>query len=44
MALSRDEFLGAVAADPASMVVADAVINTRLGDLGRYQVFGETAD
>ena len=44
MALSRDDFLGAVAADPASMVVADAVINTRLGDLGRYQVFGETAD
>ncbi|MFM9077179.1 MAG: cyclic nucleotide-binding domain-containing protein, partial [Solirubrobacterales bacterium] len=44
MVLSREDFLGAVSADPASMVVADAVINTRLGDLGRYQVFGETAD
>ncbi|MFM8888978.1 MAG: wax ester/triacylglycerol synthase domain-containing protein [Solirubrobacterales bacterium] len=44
MVLSREDFLGAVSADPASMVVADAIINTRLGDLGRYQVFGETAD
>jgi diacylglycerol O-acyltransferase len=44
MVLSRDHFLEAVAADPASMVVADAIINTRLGDLGRYQVFGETSD
>ena len=42
MVLGRDDFLGAVAADPASMVVADAIINTRLGDLGRYQVFGDT--
>ena len=41
MVLGRDDFLGAVAADPSSMVVADAIINTRLGDLGRYQVFGE---
>ena len=44
MVLSRDDFLEAVAADPASMVVADAIINTRLGDLGRYQVFGEASD
>lgn len=44
MVLSREDFLGAVSADPASMVVADAIINTRLGDLGRYQVFSETAD
>lgn len=44
MVLNRDHFLEAVAADPASMVVADAIINTRLGDLGRYQVFGETSD
>ena len=44
MVLSREDFLGAVSADPASMVVADAIINTRLGDLGRYQVFGERAD
>lgn len=41
MVLGREDFLGAVAADPASMVVADAIINTRLGDLGRYQVFGD---
>ena len=41
MVLSREDFLGAVAADPASMVVADAIINTRLGDLGRYQAFSE---
>lgn len=41
MVLSRDDFLGAVSADPSSMVVADAIINTRLGDLGRYQVFGD---
>ena len=41
MVLDRDDFLGAVAADPSSMVVADAIINTRLGDLGRYQVFGD---
>ncbi len=41
MALSREDFLKAVAADPASMVVADAIINTRLGDLGRYQAFSE---
>lgn len=41
MVLGRDDFLGAVAADPSSMVVADAIINTRLGDLGRYQVLGE---
>jgi WS/DGAT/MGAT family acyltransferase len=41
MVLGRDDFLGAVAADPSSMVVADAIINTRLGDLGRYQVFGD---
>lgn len=44
MVLRRDEFLKAVAADPASMVVADAIINTRLGDLGRYQVFNEDTD
>ena len=44
MVLSREDFLGAVAADPASMVVADAIINTRLGDLGRYQVFSEASD
>ena len=44
MVLSREDFLGAVSADPASMVVADAIINTRIGDLGRYQVFSETAD
>lgn len=44
MVLSREDFLSAVSADPASMVVADAIINTRLGDLGRYQVFGERAD
>ena len=44
MVLSREDFLGAVAADPASMVVADAIINTRLGDLGRYQVFNEASD
>jgi diacylglycerol O-acyltransferase len=42
MVLGRDDFLGAVAADPSSMVVADAIINTRLGDLGRYQVFGDS--
>ncbi|MFM9022803.1 MAG: wax ester/triacylglycerol synthase domain-containing protein [Solirubrobacterales bacterium] len=42
MVLGRDSFLEAVAADPASMVVAEAIINTRLGDLGRYQVFGES--
>jgi hypothetical protein len=41
MVLGRDDFLGAVAADPSSIVVADAIINTRLGDLGRYQVFGD---
>lgn len=41
MVLSREDFLGAVAADPASMVVADAIVNTRLGDLGRYQAFSE---
>ena len=41
MALSREDFLKAVAADPASMVVADAIINTRLGDLGRYRAFSE---
>jgi diacylglycerol O-acyltransferase len=44
MVLGRDSFLEAVAADPASMVVAEAIINTRLGDLGRYQVFNETSD
>jgi diacylglycerol O-acyltransferase len=41
MVLGRDSFLEGVAADPASMVVAEAIINTRLGDLGRYQVFGD---
>jgi WS/DGAT/MGAT family acyltransferase len=41
MVLSRDAFLEAVAADPTSMVVAEAIINTRLGDLGRYQIFGD---
>ncbi|MBU6337720.1 MAG: DUF1298 domain-containing protein [Acidobacteria bacterium] len=41
MVLGRDSFMEGVAADPASMVVAEAIINTRLGDLGRYQVFGE---
>ncbi len=40
MALSREAFLEAVSANPASMLVAEAIINTRLGDLGRYQVFG----
>ncbi|MEX0620283.1 MAG: cyclic nucleotide-binding domain-containing protein, partial [Solirubrobacterales bacterium] len=44
MVLGREDFLGAVAADPSSMVVADAIINTRLGDLGRYQVFGDPAN
>ena len=44
MVLGRDDFLGAVASDPSSMVVADAIINTRLGDLGRYQVFGHHED
>ena len=42
MVLGRDSFLEGVAADPASMVVAEAIINTRLGDLGRYQVFGDS--
>ncbi|MDP4604301.1 MAG: cyclic nucleotide-binding domain-containing protein [Solirubrobacteraceae bacterium] len=41
MVLSRDAFLEAVAADPTSMVVADAIISTRLGDLGRYKVLGD---
>jgi len=41
MVLGRDSFMEGVAADPASMVVAEAIINTRLGDLGRYQVFGD---
>jgi len=44
MALSRELFLRAVAADPASMVVAEAIINTRLGDLGRYQALSEPPD
>jgi len=42
MVLGRESFLEGVAADPASMVVAEAIINTRLGDLGRYQVFGDS--
>ena len=42
MVLGRDSFIEGVAADPASMVVAEAIINTRLGDLGRYQVFGDS--
>lgn len=42
MVLGRDSFMEGVAADPASMVVAEAIINTRLGDLGRYQVFGDS--
>lgn len=41
MVLGRESFMEGVAADPASMVVAEAIINTRLGDLGRYQVFGD---